>query len=121
VREDTRVNLVEIGLTAIATVETLAALGLLLFVAYKYFDGWRILEAIAVQLALLVLIYHLYRWFRYPGLFQSKSSGQLLFEVSLSTLFMYRIPLIAARPCWARQASYGTICLWLNGCSLCWR
>jgi hypothetical protein len=120
VREDTRVNLVEIGLTAIATVGTLAVLGLLLFVAYKYFDGWRILEAIAVQLALLVLIYHLYRWFRYPGLLQSKS-GQLLFEVSLSILFIYSIPLIAARPCWARQASYGTICLWLNGCSLFWR
>ena len=71
VREQTRISLTEIGLTAIATVGVLAVLGFILFVAYKYFDGWYILAAIAVEVALLVFIYHLYRWLRYPGLFQS--------------------------------------------------
>lgn len=50
-REETRVNLVEIGLTAIGTVAVVALLGLILFVAYKYFDGWYILGAIAVEIA----------------------------------------------------------------------
>ena len=93
-REETRITLIEMGLTAIATVGVLAMLGFILFVAYKYFDGWYILAAIAVEIALLVFIYHMYRWSRYPGLFQSKSSGQLLFEVLFSILLIYSIPLI---------------------------
>ena len=95
VREETRISLIEIGLTAIATVGVLAVLGLILFVAYEYFDGWYILAALAVEVALLVFIYHLYRWLRYPGLFQSKSSGRLFFEVLLSILLIYSIPLFA--------------------------
>lgn len=95
VREQTRISLIEIGLTAIATVGVLAVLGFILFVAYNYFDGWYILAAIAAEVALVVFIYHLYRWLRYPGLFQSKSSGRLFFEVLFSILFMYSIPLIA--------------------------
>lgn len=95
VREQTRISLIEIGLTAITTVGVLAVLGLILFVAYKYFDDWYILAAIAVEVALLVFIYHLYRWLRYPGLFQSKSSGRLFFEVLFSILLIYSIPLIA--------------------------
>ena len=63
-REETRINLIEIGLTAIATVAVVVLLGFILFVAYKYFDGWYILAAITVEIALLVLIYHLYRWIR---------------------------------------------------------
>ena len=73
----------------------LAVLGLILFVAYEYFEGWYILAALAVEIALLVFIYHLYRWLRYPGLFQSKSSGRLFFEVLLSIPLIYSIPLIA--------------------------
>jgi hypothetical protein len=95
VREQTRISLIEIGLTVIATVGVLAVLGFILFVAYKYFDGWYILAAIAVEVALLVFIYHLYRWLRYPGLFQSKSLGRLFFEVLFSILLIYSIPLIA--------------------------
>lgn len=70
-------------------------LGFILFVAFNYFDGWYVLAAIAVELAVLMFLYHLYRWCRYPGLFQSKSSGKLLFDVSLSILFLYNLPLIA--------------------------
>jgi hypothetical protein len=94
-REQTKIGLIEIGLTAIATVGVLAVLVFILFVAYKYFDGWYILAAIAVEVALLVFIYHLYRWLRYPGLFQSKSSGRLFFEVLFSILLIYSIPLFA--------------------------
>lgn len=70
-------------------------LSLILFVAYQYFSGWGILAAIAAEIAALVFIYHLYRWARYPGLFQSKSAGQLFSNVLLSILFIYSIPLIA--------------------------
>ena len=87
--------MIEIGLTTIATVAVVALLGLILFVAYKYFDGWYILGAIAVEIAFLVFSYHLYRWIRYPGLFQSKSSGRLFFEILFSILLIYSIPLIA--------------------------
>ena len=94
-REETKINLIEIGLTAIGTVAVVALLGLILFVAYKYFDGWYILGAIAVEIALLVFSYHLFRWIRYPGLFQSKSSARLFFEVLFSIMLIYSIPLIA--------------------------
>ena len=95
-REETRINLIEIGLTAISTVAVVLLLGLILFVGYEYFDGWYILGAIAVEIALLVFFYHLYRWIRYPGLFQSKSPGRLFFEVLFSILLIYSIPLIAS-------------------------
>jgi hypothetical protein len=94
-REKIRIRLIEIGLTGIAIVGIMAGLGIILFIAFKCFDGWNILIAILVEFALFIFIYHLYRWYRYPGLFESKSSGRLLSEVLLSVLLIYSLPLIA--------------------------
>ena len=94
-REETKIGWIKIGQTIVGTVVILTVLSLILFVAYKYFDGWRILTAIAIEVAILVFLFHVYRWFRYPGLFQSKSAVQLFSRVLLSILFIYSIPLIA--------------------------
>jgi hypothetical protein len=94
-REEIKIRLIEISQTIVGTVSILGLLAFILFVAYAYFHGWGILAAIAVELALLVFVYHVYRWFRYPGLFQSKSAIQLFSQVLLSILFIYSIPLIA--------------------------
>jgi hypothetical protein len=94
-REDIRIRLIEIGLTAIAAIGIAAVLGIIFFVAFKYFHSWHILIAILVEFALCIFACHLYRWYRYAGLFESKSSGRLLSEVLLSVLFIYSLPLIA--------------------------
>lgn len=94
-REEIKIGLIALAQTALGTVGTLAVLVAVLYVAYAYFDGWQILEAIAVEIALLVFIFHLYRWIRYPGLFQSKPPRRLLSEVLLSIVLIYSIPLIA--------------------------
>lgn len=95
VREEIKIRLIEIGHAAVATVAILAVLSLILFVAGTYFHGWRIFTAIATEVAILVFLSHVYRWFRYPGLFHSRSAIQLFSQVMLSILLMYSIPLIA--------------------------
>ena len=94
-REVIKLAVIRIGQTVIATTGILALLAFILFVAFKYFSGWGILAALAIEIAGLVFIFHLYRWLRYPGLFQSKAAGQLFSEILLSILFIYSIPLIA--------------------------
>ncbi len=92
--ERARIWLIEIALKATAVVGILVVLGLALFVAFTYFESWRILAAVAAELALLVLLFHIYRWVRYPGLFQSQTFGKLLSNVLLSVLFIYCLPLV---------------------------
>lgn len=94
-REETKIRLIKIGQTVAGTVLILAVLSLILFVASAYFDGWRIFAAIAIEVAILVFLFHVYRWFRYPGLFRSRSATQLFSRVMLSILFFFSIPVIA--------------------------
>jgi hypothetical protein len=72
-------------LTAVSTAGLLLVITVILFCAFSYFDGWAILGAVVGQVAFLVLIAYLIRWQRYPGIYQSKSPGKLICEVSLAT------------------------------------
>ncbi len=66
-----------------------------LYVAFAFFEGWMRLWAIAGELVVTVLACYVVRWSKYPGIFQSKSSGRLMSEVALSSLLIFCVPLLA--------------------------
>jgi hypothetical protein len=50
---------------------------------------------LAVQSAIAVLLYKIYRWWRWPGTYHAKTSGRLIRDCALSVLFVWSLPLIA--------------------------
>jgi hypothetical protein len=88
-------RLVEYGLIACSVIAFLAVVFVVLFISFDYFDRWGILFALAVQLAFIIVLFHFYRWWRYPGIFQSHSATGLFRKIALSILFIWSLPVIA--------------------------
>jgi hypothetical protein len=91
----TKARITEYVLISVATVGIFAIVVFVLFTSYRYFEGYAILYALAAQLGLLVILFHLFRWWRYPGLFQSKSPGRLIRDVLFSILLIWMLPVFA--------------------------
>jgi hypothetical protein len=77
--------------TAFVTV----CLPIMLFITFDRFAGWMRLPALAVQIFVLVLVFYGFHWARYPGIFQSKTSARILFELLASTLLVLASPIYA--------------------------
>lgn len=88
-------KLIEIYFTIIGTVGILAFIIVSFYISYFYFSGWNRLWSFLGQICICILIYHIYRWIRYPGLFYSISNWKLTLNVLLSFIFVIvGIPLL---------------------------
>ena len=75
----------------------LTVMGGILYVSLKWFiddDRW-FWWSLAIQSAVAILLYKIYRWWRWPGTYHAKTSGRLIRDSALSVLFVWSMPLIA--------------------------
>ncbi|MGH9522363.1 MAG: hypothetical protein ACRD3E_07510 [Terriglobales bacterium] len=93
--ENTRFRLEEYGLLIVWTIVFLAAVPAILYVPFRYYEGWAVLGVIAAEIAVIIVFVHLYRWNRYPGIAQSHSRATLFRNVLVSILLIWALPIWA--------------------------
>jgi hypothetical protein len=74
-------------LTVMLTVVILATIAGCFIVAFMFFDGWWILAALIGEAAFFVLLAYLFRWWKYPGLYQAASARTLIGQYFGALLF----------------------------------
>jgi hypothetical protein len=74
-------------LTVMLTVVILATIAGCFIVAFMFFDGWWILAALIGEAAFFVLLAYLFRWWKYPGLYQAASARTLIGQYLAALLF----------------------------------
>lgn len=91
-----RDRLIEWAQIAVATIFCFALVISILYFAFAHHERWQIVWWLLGEISGLTCAYHLYRWWRYPGIAQARTAGDLLFQVAGSiAFFAIGIPIIA--------------------------
>jgi hypothetical protein len=85
----------EILFTIIGTFFILGYIATAFYVTLVYFRGWNRLWVVLGLTFLFVFGCYVFRWMKYPGIFQGKTRGTRMLEVTAATLLVLCTPIIA--------------------------